>query len=66
MIDIIREGYFPDTDSFVQWWYDSNNQGLGKSPYEVCKEGKQEELESILRTPCSVLTAAKSFKISSY
>ena len=39
---------FPDKEAFVHWWYNSN-EGLGdKSPDQLCKEGKQNKLESIL------------------
>lgn len=54
LIDHFREDV--DQDSFVEWWYDSNNKGLGKSPDEVCKEGKQKELEKMLM---DILTAAQ-------
>ena len=46
--DIIKEGYFQDNESFVRWWYDSNKGLNDKSPDELCKEGKQNKLESIL------------------
>jgi len=45
----ILDAYFPnDKDELVNWFYDSNNKRLGKSPHDFCKEGKQDELESIL------------------
>ncbi|GEM_PF-6412101 len=50
LLDAFRDSYFPKDDrSFIQWWYTSN-EGLGKSPDELCKEGKQNELENILMT----------------
>jgi len=50
-IDVLKgDGYFGDENDFLKWWYDPNNKGLGKSPDEVCKEGKQKELEAILMT----------------
>ena len=42
-------------ENLLEWWYDSNNKALGKSPDDFCKEGKQKQLERILM---DVLTAA--------
>ncbi|MEK6939630.1 MAG: hypothetical protein AABX31_02785 [Nanoarchaeota archaeon] len=47
-IDDFRKKYFDDHDSFAQWWYDPHNKGLGKSPDEFCKEGRQKDLEKML------------------
>ena len=48
LLDGLREGkYVKDDNSFVEWWY-TNNKELGKSPDDFCKEGKQEELESLI------------------
>jgi len=41
----VLDAYFPNKDELVNWFYDSS---LGKSPRDLCKEGKQDELESIL------------------
>ncbi len=37
-----------DKDLLVQWFYDSNNKGLGKSPANFCKEEGSYKLECIL------------------
>ena len=43
------DSYFSkDKDQLVNWFYDSNNAGLGKSPHDFCKEGNQDKLEDIL------------------
>lgn len=56
VLDTLRHHYFPEDDpSFIQWWYDHNGR-LGQSPDQLCKEGKEEELEKILM---DILTAAQ-------
>lgn len=47
--------FFPDEKHFVQWWYESDNKKFGKSPDELCKEGRQYELE---KTLMDIITAA--------
>ncbi len=48
-IDLLKgERYLGNEENLLKWWYDPNNKGLGKSPDEICKEGKQKELEKIL------------------
>ncbi|MEK6853309.1 MAG: hypothetical protein AABX64_01370 [Nanoarchaeota archaeon] len=46
-LDLLRER-FTDNFSFVQWWYETNKGLKYSSPDQLCKEGKQAELESIL------------------
>ncbi|HLD39738.1 MAG TPA: hypothetical protein VJB13_01210 [Candidatus Nanoarchaeia archaeon] len=49
VVDLLKEeGYLGNEENVLKWWYDSNNKRLGKSPDEVCKEGRQKELEAIL------------------
>ena len=55
MVDQLKESYSPNNDTFFQWWYDSNKGLAGKSPDELCKEGKQNELEKKLM---DIFTAA--------
>ncbi|MEK6863336.1 MAG: hypothetical protein AABW53_01430 [Nanoarchaeota archaeon] len=44
----VLDAYFPKKDELVDWFYDSNNKALGKSPHDFCKNGNTYELECIL------------------
>jgi len=56
MVDCLKgERYLGNEKNLLKWWYDPDNKGLGKSPDELCKEGKQKELEKILM---DIFTAA--------
>jgi len=43
-------------DNLVKWFYKPNKFLKNKSPYEICREGKQSELEKAIM---DVLTAAQ-------
>ena len=45
----VLDAYFPkDKEELVNWFYDPNNEALGKSPHDFCKEGNGYRLECIL------------------
>lgn len=37
--------FFENKEELIEWFYDPNNEVLGKSPYDFCREGRQYELE---------------------
>jgi len=48
-VDTLKgECYLGSEENLLVWWYDHNNKGFGKSPDELCKEGKQKRLETVL------------------
>jgi len=49
LVDGLKEEHWlGNEENVVIWWYDSNNKAFGKSPDELCKEGKQQKLETML------------------
>jgi len=49
VLDHFKDNRFGNEKDFFEWWYESSNEGLGyKSPDELCKEGKQKRLETML------------------
>lgn len=48
VVDIFKGKYLRDNESFVRWWYDPNKGLEGKSPDQICKEGKQQKLETVI------------------
>lgn len=42
---VLDAHFSKDKEDLVNWFYDSNNQALGKSPHDLCQEGNQYKLE---------------------
>lgn len=45
---VLEYTFYEDKEGLVDWFYNSRNQITNETPYEICQDGREQELEDIL------------------